>query len=354
MSPEPTSKLQSRVVRAAEALLDDKGFVNVLDVLCGMQLLSPNALKAWQLGRIDFLEADIQAGNEKLQRVLVLLNDWAMARGLEPGEAHYIRNFRVGPVELRVTPEGDPAREKVWRTQYLSPKLTQAKREKLAAPAAPKLTVFQVARDSKCSECGTEIGQGDALLMEGTEALCLACAGLNDLEFLPSGDTALTRRATKYSPRTAVVVRFNRSRKRYERQGILVEPQAAARAESECAGDAEIRAVQRQKAAVARAADDKVLTAEMAEAIRDLFPGCPPNDAREIALHTAVRGSGRVGRSAAGRKLDKNALPMAVIAAVRHRYTKYDQLLARGVERAEAREVIAGEIGEILDAWLGR
>jgi hypothetical protein len=101
---------------------------------------------------------------------------------------------------------------------------------------------------------------------------------LSDLEFLEAGDTAPTRRATKYSPRTAVVVRFSRSRKRYERQGILVEPQAIARAESECAGDAEIRAVQREKAAVARVAEDKVLTAEMADAIRKLFPRCPAND----------------------------------------------------------------------------
>jgi hypothetical protein len=354
MSPELISKLRSRVVRSAEALLDEKGFVNFLDVLCGMQLLSPNALKAWQLGRIDYLEADIQVGNEKLQRVLVLLNDWAKAKGQEPGEAHYVRNSRAGTVELRVTVTGDPVQEKIWRTQYVSPKLTKTKREKLAAPVAPKLTVFQVVRDSKCSECGTEIEQDDLLTMEGTQALCMACAGLSDLEFLEAGDTALTRRATKYSPRTAVVVRFSRARKRYERQGILVEPQAIARAESECADDAEIRAVQREKAAVSRVAEDKVLTAEMTEAIRQLFPRVPANDAREIAAHTAVRGSGRVGRTAAGRKLDENALKMAVIAAVRHRYTDYDALLARGVERSEARERIAGKIEEMLERWRGR
>ena len=76
--------------------------------------------------------------------------------------------------------------------------------------------------------------------------------------------------------------------------------------------------------------------------------------AREIAAHAAVRGSGRVGRTAAGRKLDENALKMAVIAAVRHRYTDYDALLARGVERSEARDRIAGEIEEMLERWRGR
>jgi hypothetical protein len=54
--------------------------------------------------------------------------------------------------------------------------------------------------------------------MEAEQPLCLACAGLADLEYLPAGDTALTRRASKYSQRTAVVVRFSRSRQRYSPQ----------------------------------------------------------------------------------------------------------------------------------------
>ena len=42
--------------------------------------------------------------------------------------------------------------------------------------------------------------------------LCLRCVGLGDLEFLPSGDDLLTRRAKANSARSAVVVRFSRSR----------------------------------------------------------------------------------------------------------------------------------------------
>jgi hypothetical protein len=54
----------------------------------------------------------------------------------------------------------------------------------------------------------------------------MRCAGLDDLEFLPAGDALLTRRAKAQSVRHAVVVRFSRSRRRYERQGLLVEPHA--------------------------------------------------------------------------------------------------------------------------------
>jgi len=59
----------------------------------------------------------------------------------------------------------------------------------------------------------------------------LRCVGLDDLEFLPAGDALLTRRVKAKRARSAVVVRFSRSRRRHERQGLLVEPQALTDAE---------------------------------------------------------------------------------------------------------------------------
>ena len=76
------------------------------------------------------------------------------------------------------------------------------------------LVVFAILRESECGECGQELLSGDHLFMEGARALCLACADLDHLVFLPRGDTALTRRARKHSSLSAVVVRFSRARKR--------------------------------------------------------------------------------------------------------------------------------------------
>jgi hypothetical protein len=89
----------------------------------------------------------------------------------------------------------------------------------------------------------------------------------------------------------------------------------------------------------------------MTEQIRALFPGCPPQEAAAIAGHTAVRGSGRVGRTAAGRKLDEQALTAAVTAAVRHIHTGYDSLLLSGLDRSLARERVADRVQELLAAW---
>ena len=67
--------------------------------------------------------------------------------------------------------------------------------------------------------------------MENPGPACLRCVGLDNLVFLPAGNALLTRRVKANSTRFAVVVRFSRSRRRYERQGLLVEPQALTQAE---------------------------------------------------------------------------------------------------------------------------
>src|SRR5438132_9637652 len=160
-------------------------------------------------------------------------------------------------------------------------------------------------KDWTCSGCGAE--SGDLLLMRDAGPICLACADMDHLVFLGSGDAALTRRARKHSRLSAVVVRFSRARRRYERQGILVEEQAIERAERECLADADARARQRERAAVRREAEDIEFHERMANEIERLEPGCPRERAESIARHAGRRGSGRVGRSAAGRALDPEA-----------------------------------------------
>jgi ribosomal protein L14 len=91
--------------------------------------------------------------------------------------------------------------------------------------------VVSALKDWTCAECS---GTGDLLIMEDAGPICMTCADLDHLVFLASGDAALSRRAKKASKLCAVVVRFSRARRRYERQGILVEEDALARAEAEC------------------------------------------------------------------------------------------------------------------------
>jgi len=214
-----------------------------------------------------------------------------------------------------------------------------------------ELVVFDILRDSKCAECGTELRKGDFLFLEDERALCLSCADLDHLVYLPSGDTALTRRARKHSVLAAVVVRFSRLRGRYERQGLSVEESALAEAERECVADAEQRRTRREQDKLRRAEQDRDFTALMSEAILKLFPRCPSGEAQAIAAHTAVRGSGRVGRTSAGRALQEQAVTAAVVAAIRHKYTDYDRILMEGYSRMDARHIIRDAIDRVVQRW---
>src|SRR5712692_2411737 len=173
-----------------------------------------------------------------------------------------------------------------------------------------EIVVFQIVRDSACAECGEELGKGRFLRMETERPLCLRCADLDQLVFLERGDAALTRRASRYSTLCAVVVRFSRTRKRYERQGVLVEEQAVVRAEHECLSDAEARRLARERAAERRQAHDAEYVAIFAQRVGDLFPGCPVAERRDIAEHACQKYSGRIGRSAAAKELQANAVDL--------------------------------------------
>ena len=307
---------------------------------------------AWHNGRVQYLDEMLQGSPEKLLKVIEIFRQWAAQRGLRSEELPPHASFIPRPPKYH-TASQYPVLEQAFRLHFVSPQMPEKKveklREKVSAAAPP--TVFSIVKESKCSQCDRELWKGELLTMQGNQPLCIECADLDHLFYLPSGDAALTRRATKHSGLWAVVVRFSRSRGRYERQGVLVQPEALEKAEEECLADADLRAARQARDAERRQYEDVELAARMAERIRELYPGCPPEEARGIAAHTAVRGSGRVGRSAAGRALDDHALALAVAAYVRHRHTRYDELLMGGRERADARSAIRVEMDSVLDRW---
>ena len=216
-----------------------------------------------------------------------------------------------------------------------------------------EIVVFWIVRNSKCAECQEELLKGQFLRMDGQQPLCLGCADLDHLVFLERGNHALTLRARKHSNLQAVVVRFSRSRKRYERQGVLVEETALAQAEQECLSDAEARRLARERSAERREQLDLEYVERFARRVGELFPGCPAEEQRAIAEHACQKYSGRVGHSAAAKELDADAVELAVRAHVRHVHTPYDRLLASGLWRSDARERVSRAVEKVLNRWRG-
>jgi hypothetical protein len=342
--------LGSRVAAAAEDVLARQKYVTPLDVCVRIGWLAPAHVDSWRQGRTGSLEEALPVSAGKLDELLRQLRSWAADKGLASSEASYVAATRDRR-ELRFTAAGTAAAEQAWRTSWTSPGLTERQAARVTArqSKAPDLVVIQPAKDFVCAECRAT--GGDLLIMEDAGPLCLTCADMDHLVFLAAGNAALTRRSQKASRLSAVVVRWQKSRKRYERRGLLVEEPALARAEQECLADEDIRARRRERDAVRRAGQDVEFQARFAAEIAKRYPGCPPDRAEAIAGHAAVRGSGRVGRSAAARAFDSHAIKLAVVASIRHLDTDYDDLLMAGVPREEARERIRAAIDEVLAAW---
>ena len=216
---------------------------------------------------------------------------------------------------------------------------------------ASDIVVFKIISDAVCAECGEELGSGRLLRLEAERPLCMGCADLSHLVFLPSGDAALTRRASKYSKLRAIVLRFSRQRKRYERQGILVEESAIDRAEMECLADADARARLRERRAEREAIIDREYQAEFGQRVQERYPGCSVEEATEIAEHACLKYSGRIGRTAAAKEFAADAIDLAVQAHIRHRHTTYDELLSTGLDRYDARAEVAAQVGHIMTKW---
>ncbi|WP_129662723.1 DUF2293 domain-containing protein [Phytoactinopolyspora endophytica] len=341
--------LRRKVIAAAEDLLEEQRYVSAADLLSGLGWVHPANIERWRTGKIKHLQDLLPVPPERLADAVDHLTEWARERGLQPREVEYIASTRSRE-PLTFIAGATPEDERALRTHWFAPDYSPAQVEKVVDRQSkpPDLVVVIPTKEWACASC---TASGDFLVMENDEPLCLDCADMGHLEFLPSGNTALTRRAKKASQLSAVVIRWARSRKRYERQGILVEESALAHAEEQCLADADLRERRRERDRERRQHEDVEFQAQLAAEILRLYPACPPDRAEAIARHAGTRGSGRVGRSAAGRTFDQRAVTLAVVASVRHTDTDYDTLLMAGMPREDARDRVATAIDHKLHEW---
>ncbi|WP_238845250.1 DUF2293 domain-containing protein [Nocardia terpenica] len=340
------SKLRRRVGEAAVAAVARQKYVGVIDVFTGLGWVKSRDVDRWRQGRVGSLEQVVAVSGERMREAADLLREWACEQGLAASEAAYLS----GTLEQQALRFVEHGGDVVFRTQWLSPELSPARRARLVERQnrAPDLTVVAAAESWSCCECAET---GPYRIMSGAGPLCLTCADLDHLEFLPAGDAALSRRAKKESTLSAIVVRYNARRRRHEREGILVEEAALVRAERLCLADEEVRLRRRERDRVRRDEQDVEFRDRFATEIRRLFPHCPDDRSAEIAEHAALRGSGRVGRSAAAKVLAAEAVTLAVVASIRHRDTAYDRLLMNGTPRQQARAQIRADLDRVLESW---
>ena len=182
MTPKNRAKLADRVGKVAETTLAAQHYVSPLDVLVGIGWLDLGAVKHWRQGQIDDLEHVIQTKLPRISEAMRLFRSWATEKGLFASKTDYLARTPQGQ-RLRFSRSGNPTIERLYRTHWVSPELSESKRERLAEKAsrAPDLVVIQpLNTEWTCHRCG---GSGGLLVMENPGPACLRRVGLEDLEF---------------------------------------------------------------------------------------------------------------------------------------------------------------------------
>src|SRR5918994_3537630 len=110
-------RLERRLIEAAEASLDQRGFVTAIDVLIGLGWLPPSGERAWRQGRIPYLERAVSANLSKVSGAMRHFRRWATTRGLKPSETAYVARTRDRRT-LRFSKSGKPSIELAYRTHW--------------------------------------------------------------------------------------------------------------------------------------------------------------------------------------------------------------------------------------------
>ncbi len=226
--------IEERVRNSALTHLTTEGHVSTIDVLRGSGWLDQSHFFDWVDGRVPLLESVLSANPTRIVTALQTFAEWGKSSGLRRREAVYFSRTRH-PRQLCFT--DNPERQLLYSSRYYASHLSGDEVDRLQKSLSlpPELVVFDILKDSACRACGREIPARNLLFMEAGRPLCLKCAELEDLVYLAAGNAKLTRRARRLSAISAVVLRFSRARKRYERKGLLLDEKAVDEAEAELA-----------------------------------------------------------------------------------------------------------------------
>jgi hypothetical protein len=130
MTPKNRALLAARVARAAWPALAVQGYVSPIDVLIGLGWLDMGRVDRWRRGQIPYLERVVEANLPRISEAMKAFRSWAAERELKASETAYL-----GRAPLRrplvFSRSGRPEIEKLYRTHWVAPQLSEKKRERL-------------------------------------------------------------------------------------------------------------------------------------------------------------------------------------------------------------------------------
>jgi hypothetical protein len=118
--------LYRRVANAVRHLQQTKGDVCPIGIFLTMGLLTPEDLKAWQAGRVPFLELVLKCNLSKANRILRILRLHALDLDMRHTPIDYSRSANGRRIPLHFTRSGDPNIERAYARLFLPTQRTPA------------------------------------------------------------------------------------------------------------------------------------------------------------------------------------------------------------------------------------
>lgn len=128
----PHDPLAPAVAEVIAEILEAGDTVTPLDVLMRLEIVEADQVERWRRGELPYLERGIRAGLSRVARLLVVIQDQALARELEPVTGRYSRRAKGKKVALRFSKRGDLESERAYSTHY-----TRVKRNPPGSSSAP-------------------------------------------------------------------------------------------------------------------------------------------------------------------------------------------------------------------------
>ena len=113
--PKKKKTASQRVAAVAGNAISIKGYVCVIDLMLGLDWLTPSKLNDWKQGKIPYLERIITANLSKISTVMKELKSWAIHSQLKPS----ITVYQHKSCKLRFSKTGHPTIETAYSTHYV-------------------------------------------------------------------------------------------------------------------------------------------------------------------------------------------------------------------------------------------
>lgn len=122
----PMSTNRADLVRqmqeASAILLEEKGYVSLVDVLLRVKKLAKTDHDAWRFGKTSCLESVITLNLAKIGLLLRSFQQHARASGLRPSKTVYLSWGKGSKRLLRFSKSGTPNIEEAYATHFLKPR----------------------------------------------------------------------------------------------------------------------------------------------------------------------------------------------------------------------------------------